>query len=97
MAEQPSRIQQIAQLTSQFPMSGAAKEEAIALALRDVDAAAIAAVHDALNVAIPVHAWNAEHTIYPALVAEHAVEQGRHDVVDSLARVLEHRRKLQPK
>lgn len=88
MAEQPSRLSAIATLTSQFPISQPEKEAAIAFALRDVDASAIAAVHDALNLAIPVHAWNAAHTINPALAIEHAIEQGRHDVVDSLARVL---------
>lgn len=97
MAEQPSRIQQIADHTKHFPMSYADKEAAISLALRDVDDAAIAAVHDALNLAIPIHAWNTEHTIYPALMAEHAVEQGRHDVVDSLARVLAYRQSLNKK
>lgn len=97
MAEQPSRIQQIAEHTKHFPMSYADKDAAIALALRDVDDAAIAAVHAALNLAVPIHAWNAAHTIDPALIAEHNVEQGRHDVVDSLARVLEHRKSLNPK
>lgn len=94
MAQQPPTVlQQIAQLTSRFPMSAADKNAAIALAFRDVDLEAIAAVHAALDIAIPLHAWNAAHATDPACIAEHAVEQGRHDVVDSLASIIANKTK----
>lgn len=94
MAQQPPTVhQQIAALTAKFPMGASDKDAAIELALRNVDPSIIAAVADALDIAIPVHAWKASDAIYPELVAEHAVEQGRYMVVTTLKEIVAKRTK----
>ncbi|HYD00939.1 MAG TPA: hypothetical protein VEB22_06900 [Phycisphaerales bacterium] len=78
----------IRQLTDNFPMADAAKDEAIYLALRGIPTETIQAVADALEPAIPVWMWVASHVNDPRLVAEHAVEQGRYEVVQSFRKAI---------
>jgi len=99
MAIQPPTVrQQIDSLLTPFPNTTVNKDRAIELALNlhRVSDEAIASVVGALDIAIPVNAWNAADVNDPAKVAEHAIEQGRYAVVTTLKQILAKRTPKKP-
>lgn len=74
-------------------MTPLAKDEAIAIALRDVPIASIQQVVDALDIAVPIWTWVSSHALDQSKIIEHAVEEGRLSVVTSLKAAIEKKKK----
>jgi hypothetical protein len=96
----PDQPQSLPRLTSQeaadlmlkFPAAPLDKQRLLEYGLQDVSDEALAAVANALDKTIPGYTWNSAHTLQPALVLEHAVEEGRFGLAQSLLLELQRRK-----
>lgn len=95
MAQEPSRREQLDQLTGEQFGDPPKKMAALRLAFEGVSDHSLAQVVEALDEAVPARAWSPQHTFDPSKVAEENVEAGRYLLVHQLHRLIDERKMKQ--